>query len=740
MRSVAVVLALVAAGCGSSSRVATGPTPVKCQVALASSATTLTATGGTLTVQVTTTPECTWTAAAEANWIAASGPTSGQGNGEVPFQIPANPTPAMRQGDILVNDARLRVQQEAALCQFAVAPPRQAAAADGGGGEFAVTTAAGCAWSALSESPWITIAGAGSGNGSGAARYTAAPNTGPARSGRLIIAGQAVLVDQADGTPLPPQCTYVLSTTSQSVPAGGGGGAVGVVAGPACPWTAVSSDAWLSVTSGDIGSGNGTVGFNVAPNPGDPRSGILTIARQTFTVTQAGTGPCAYAINPTTQSMGASGGNGGPVSVATDAACAWAAASHVPWITITSGASGVGPGSVAFDVAANSGGARSGTLSIAGTVFTLTQAGAPGCTYAINPNSQSMGAGGGSGTPVSVSTDAACSWSAVSNVPWITVTGSGSGIGPGSVGFTVAVNTGGARTGTLTIAGQTFTLSQAAPPACAYAINPSSASIGAVGGSGPPVAVSGGAGCSWTAVSSVPWILVTSGASGTGPGTVTFTVAPNAGPARTGLLTIAGENFLVSQSALSACSYSVNPTSESLGWAGGPGSPITVSTASNCAWTAVSNDSWLTIPANPPRSGNGVVLYTAAPNTGAARVGTLTIAGQTVTVSQAAAVACSYTIAPSSESFGLGGGPGTPIAVTAPAGCAWTAVSDVAWVTITGGASGSGTGVVLYRVAANLVTRRTGTMTIAGQTFTVTQTGLLVARHARPIPERERTL
>jgi len=84
---------------------------------------------------------------------------------------------------------------------------------------------------------------------------------------------------------------------------------------------------------------------------------------------------------------------------------------------------------------------------------------------------------------------------------------------------------------------------------------------------------------------------------------------------------------------------------------------------------------------------------------------------------------CSYSISPTSASYAAGGGTGS-VSVTAGAGCNWTAVSNATFITITGGSSGSGNGTVSYSVAANTGTSsRTGTMTIAGQTFTVSQAG-----------------
>ena len=82
-------------------------------------------------------------------------------------------------------------------------------------------------------------------------------------------------------------------------------------------------------------------------------------------------------INPTSQNFSASGSNG-IVNVNSTGSCGWTATSNASWIKITSGASGTGNGTVGFNVAANSGAQRSGTITIAGKTFTITQDGAPG--------------------------------------------------------------------------------------------------------------------------------------------------------------------------------------------------------------------------------------------------------------------------------------------------------------------------------------------------------------------------
>lgn len=170
------------------------------------------------------------------------------------------------------------------------------------------------------------------------------------------------------------------------------------------------------------------------------------------------------------------------------------------------------------------------------------------------------------------------------------------------------------------------------------------------------------------------------------------------------------------------CTFSISPTSASIPSAGGNGT-VAVTATAGCAWTARSNVTWITVTAGASGNASGTVGYTVAANTATtARTGTLTIAGRTFTVTQAAATStCTFSISPASASPASGGGTGS-ITVTAPAGCAWTARSNVTWITVTAGASGSGNGTASYSVAANTTTvARTGTLTVAGKTFTVTQ-------------------
>jgi hypothetical protein len=160
-----------------------------------------------------------------------------------------------------------------------------------------------------------------------------------------------------------------------------------------------------------------------------------------------------------TQSVGAAGTGATPIAVATVAGCTWAATSNATWITIASGASGNGNGAVTVTIAANSGAARAGTLTVAGQTVTINQA--TGCVYSVTPTSLSVTRDGTGVVPIVVSTVAGCGWTAVSSAPWITITAGASGSGAGTVAIAVASNAGAMRSGTLTVAGATVTVDQA---------------------------------------------------------------------------------------------------------------------------------------------------------------------------------------------------------------------------------------------------------------------------------------
>ena len=624
-----------------------------------------------------------------------------------------------RQGTVTIAGQTYTLTQSApGACTYSVWPLTKAALAEGDTASATVTTGAGCAWTAISNHPWITVTSSQSTAGTKTVTMSVAANTATSqRTGTVTIAGQTFTVTQA----APAGCSYAISPTTRTSPATGESTSVSMSAPAGCTWTATSSAAWMTVTTGASGSGDGVVGLTIAQNTGtSPRTGTVSIGGQTFTLTQSAAADCTYTVTPL---FGASVAAGETVNVNVTTAgtsCWWTAGSNTWWITVTSGASGTASGTVGLSVAANTGvNARQGTVTIAGQTYTLTQS-APGtCTYSVWPLTKAALAEGDTAS-ATVTTGACCAWTAISNHPWITVTSSQSTAGTKTVTMSVAANTATSqRTGTVTIAGQTFTVTQAAPAGCSYAISPTTRTSPAAGES-TSVAVTAAAGCTWSATSAASWIGITAGATGSGNGTVAMSVAANtATTQRTGTVTIAGQTFTVTQNA-APCSYAISPTTRTSP-AAGESTSVSVTTTAGCTWAATSAASWIGVTAGATGSGNGTVAMSVAANTATTqRTGTVTIAGQTFTVTQNAAP-CTYAISPTTRTSPAAG-ESTSVAVTAAAGCTWSATSAASWIGITAGATGSGDGTVTMSVAANpAASIRTGTVTIGGQPFTVTQ-------------------
>jgi hypothetical protein len=214
------------------------------------------------------------------------------------------------------------------------------------------------------------------------------------------------------------------------------------------------------VIEGAAGNGNGTVRLGIANNAGpSSRTGTVVIAGITFTVEQAGAAACTYSITPTSYNAGR-GPDDVNVEVRSLGDCPWSATSSVTWVSVSAGASGTGNGNVRLRVQANPGWPRTTTLSIAGQPFTLSQEGA--CEATIRPTYYNAGPGPDD-VKVDVKVGSSCSWTSSSPVSWATIREGAAQSGNGHLRIRIDANSGAARTATLTIAGEGFTLSQEAP-------------------------------------------------------------------------------------------------------------------------------------------------------------------------------------------------------------------------------------------------------------------------------------
>jgi len=377
-----VALALGALACNSSFESTLNPSGVSCEVSASMPTQSLAAGGGRGSFNVVALPECAWKIAAGSSWITGLTPASGQGQQQVTFAVAANPTQQVRQGEIVINNLRFTVSQEAApapppppppTCTYTLATTSTTVAAAGGSLTVGLTTGATCPWTVQSQASWISVTSPSTGLGPVVVALTIAPNSGTARTGTVQVANQTFTVNQAAASsPPPPTCTYTLATASASVTASGGSLTVGLTTGATCTWTVQSLASWITVTSLSTGSGPTVVALTVAPNSGNARTGTVQVANQTFTVNQAA--PCSYSVKPERFNVKNTGDTGLRIDVATTAGCAWTAVSNATWITITAGASGTGSGVTMFNVAANpTSGDRSSTITIAGQTVRVDQ-------------------------------------------------------------------------------------------------------------------------------------------------------------------------------------------------------------------------------------------------------------------------------------------------------------------------------------------------------------------------------
>ena len=253
----------------------------------------------------------------------------------------------------------------------------------------------------------------------------------------------------------------VLSAASTNVVSAGGAGSVSLTIGSAAVWTVASDSAWLTFSGSGSGTGNGTVSYTVAANTSiNSRMGRLTIAGLTYTVNQAGRSVTTTGGGPF--SFGPDGGSAS-FSIASENNAAWTVLNTNAWITVASGASGTAPASCIFIVSPYGSPlvARSGFLTVGSNVITVSQS---GYTSTVSPSASTLAANGGSQS-VTVTVPPGAIWSALAQVPWITVIGGQAQNGSGTLTYLVDGNVGGSRSGQIVVAGQTVVITQNAATA-----------------------------------------------------------------------------------------------------------------------------------------------------------------------------------------------------------------------------------------------------------------------------------
>ncbi len=255
------------------------------------------------------------------------------------------------------------------------------------------------------------------------------------------------------------ECTYSLTSETDSFDSEGGNGSASVIAPEGCGWTATSSDDWITLSEAPSGSGDGTINFTVEANTSSlPRSGAIMVEDQVLDITQTGV-DCSYSLSSDGASFDSDGGEGS-VDVVSPEGCDWTATANDNWISVTGQAGGSGSGPVTFTVDPNiSALPRSGSITVEDQILPISQTGVE-CSYSLSRNTVSFDSDEASSS-VDVAAPEGCEWLASASDSWITITGGASGSGNGEVVFSVDANPASeARSGSITVDNQMLAISQ----------------------------------------------------------------------------------------------------------------------------------------------------------------------------------------------------------------------------------------------------------------------------------------
>ncbi|MBI2630659.1 BACON domain-containing protein [Candidatus Nomurabacteria bacterium] len=170
------------------------------------------------------------------------------------------------------------------------------------------------------------------------------------------------------------------------------------------------------------------------------------------------------------------------------------------------------------------------------------------------------------------------------------------------------------------------------------------------------------------------------------------------------------------------CTYVATPSSFSFDWQGRSGT-ITVMKSSqscpDCTTVPSGIPSWITVTAQ----GNGSFAYTVTNNNDqVSRTVTFSLCGALVTIYMGPAPSsCSFLVSPVTLDFSCPGGSKVITVTTNRSDCSWFAESNAPWITVNPTTWVSGSGSITVSASANGTSRRTSTITVAGQTVSVAQ-------------------
>ena len=601
----------------------------------------------------------TWTASKSADWITLNA-TSGSAGYPVAYTVSATTNVEQRVGYIYVSGNTHTVTQDGV--GGTISPENREFESNGGSGTISVSTQNKMLWHAKSNVEWISVS-ATSGLGPGSVTYQVAPfNDVSTRQGTLTVAGNTFTVFQYGKRMKLDSYSVTKDYETHVIP-------ITVNALAATTWSVTPNNSWISVVDAGNGHGGDLVTIAIAENPSYlARTGTVSIGTETFTVTQQGRTALEFGISPATSTASVEGANA-IIEVRATPDLPWTATSGVNWCAIYAAtASGAGNGNVVYSVSPNPTlSQRTGTITIRANgvgskTHTVTQ---PAATAAISSNGYEFEAAGES-CSVEVSVANIVQWSISESLDWLTVSGSLSRTGPGTVTLQAAANdTIYPRSGTVKIAGKTFTVSQKAR---GVEVEYDSKLFGTDGGY-ESISIHPDGNVAWTAVASdTTWITIFQGDSGTGDGEILYIVSPYVGDgtARVGWITVGDKKVYITQRAYD---LSISPNGTYVTGNNGAGE-FGVSATIGDVWTAIVTEPWITLVSGyDSGTGSGTVRFLYEENTtGKMRTGKIIVNGEVYTLQQRARTMVAITATAEHGGSVSGGGSydlGTQVTLTA---------------------------------------------------------------------------
>ena len=211
------------------------------------------------------------------------------------------------------------------------------------------------AWTASSDSDWVTVRPS-RGEGDSAVYYSVGENTSESeRVATLTIAGQQILITQSGAEIIDPDANKVwfVPETAITWPCPAKEFDVSLVTGDDVRWVASSDADWICITTAKTGIGSSVMHISLPENKSVlSRSGKITVNDSELVVIQRGTTDFELSLDPQA-SYFPYGGTISNVSVLASQDMSWTAKSSMPWVRITSGSSGTGTGNIKYVVNAN---------------------------------------------------------------------------------------------------------------------------------------------------------------------------------------------------------------------------------------------------------------------------------------------------------------------------------------------------------------------------------------------------